>query len=77
MELAASMAMFKVSSGEYEIIVEEETVQKAGDLAIKLHDESNHHAKLSSWTSIHAIDSLSEIIGETFYVMTVQLYYRD
>lgn len=67
------MAMFKVASGEYEVIVQEETAQKAGDLAIRLHGESNHHTKLSSWTSIDAIDTFSEIIGETVFVLTICL----
>lgn len=58
------MPKFKVTSGEFEVVVEEKTHRKAGDLAIKLHDESNHPGKLGDMTLIEKLDRQGRSCGE-------------
>jgi hypothetical protein len=67
------MPKFKVSSGEFEVIVEEKTHRKAGDLAIQLHDESNHPSKLGEMTLIERLDHRSQPIGDHAFITTQHL----
>ena len=58
------MPKFKVTSGDFEVTVEEKTHRKAGDLAIRLHDESNHPGKLGDMTLIEKLDRRGRSCGE-------------
>ena len=54
------MARFRVLCGEYEIIVNEETIRRAADLAIQRHDQSNNTALLGPLTLIQKLDGVSD-----------------
>jgi hypothetical protein len=67
------MPKFKVTSGEFEVIVHEKTHRKAGDLAIQLHDQSNHPSKLGELTLIEKLDRQSQPTGDHAFVTTQHL----
>lgn len=71
------MPKFKVSSGEYEVVVEEKTHRKAGDLAIQLHDESNHPGKLGEMTLIERLDRHGQPVQGDHAFITTQHLIRD
>ena len=59
------MPKFKVTSGEFEVTVEEKTHRKAGDLAIQLHDKSNHPSKLGEFTLVEKLNRQGQSCGDT------------
>ena len=67
------MPKYKVTSGEFEIVVSEKTPRKAGDEAIRLHDESNHPSKLGDLTLIEKLDRNSQPTGEHAFISTQHL----
>lgn len=66
------MSKFKVSSGEFEVIVHETSLKKAGDLAIKLHNDSNHPSSLGELTLVEKLNRNNQMIDHSF-IMTQQL----
>lgn len=67
------MPKFKVTSGEFEVIVHEKTPQKAGDRAIFLHNESNHTTKLGTITLVELLDLQSNPTGDQRWIATMHL----
>lgn len=67
------MPKFKVTSGEFEVIVYEKTPRKAGDKAIFLHNESNHSTKLGSITLVEQLDFQSNPTGDQRWIATMHL----
>ena len=53
------MPKYRVSSGDFEIIVEEKNFRKAADLAIQIHNESNSPKKLSVYTLMEKLNKQS------------------
>jgi len=67
------MPKFKVSSGEFQVIVEGKTHRKAGDLAIQLHDESNHPSKLGEMTLIEKLNRQGQPTTDHAFITTQAL----
>lgn len=67
------MPKFKVTSGEFEVIVQEKTLRKAGDLAIQLHDQSNHPSPLGPLTLVERLDRHSRPTGDHAFISTQHL----
>jgi hypothetical protein len=69
--MGANMPKFKVMSGEFEVVVNEKTPRKAGELAIQLHDKSKHPSLLGQLTLVEKLDRLtSKPIGDPFFIST-------
>lgn len=64
---------FKVLSGDFEVVVSERTLRKAGDLAIRLHNESNHPSKLGIVTLIERLNQHSIPTGTYAFISTQHL----
>lgn len=64
------MAKFKVMSGEFEIILDEKTLRKAGDLAVQLHNKSNHPSRLGELTLVERLDRHSQATGDHIFIST-------
>lgn len=60
------MSKFRVTSGEFEVIVHEFSLKKAGDLAIKLHNDSNHPSELGELTLVEKINSSNKPVSHLF-----------
>lgn len=68
------MAKFRVTSGDFQVVVHEETPRRAGDLAIRLHDQSNHAGNLGEMTMVEELDDLSKPIhGQDSFISTHHL----
>ena len=63
------MPKYRVSSGDFEIIVQEKTFRKAADLAIQIHNESNSPKKLSLYTLMEKLDRQSVAV-DCAYIFT-------
>lgn len=63
------MPKYRVSSGDFEIIVQEKNFRKAADLAIQIHNESNSRTKLSMYTLMERLDKQSLTI-DCAYIFT-------
>lgn len=63
------MPKYKVTSGGFEIILQEETFENAAHLAIQIHDESNSIVELNEITMMENLDT-SEVayIGTQFLI---------
>lgn len=61
-----TMPRFKVSSGELVLIVTEINHRKAGDLAIKIHDQKKNSCKLGKLTLIQELNNLNKPSNEMF-----------
>jgi len=65
------MPKFKVTSGEFEIVINEKTLRKAGDAAIQIHDKSKHPSLLGELTLVEKLDrQTSKPIGDPFFIST-------
>lgn len=64
------MARFKVLSGEYEIIVTEDTCRKAADLAIQRHNKLKNACKLGELTLVEKLDGMNQPDGEASFLCT-------
>ena len=67
------MPRFKVTSGDFEVIVEEKNYRKAGDLAIMLHFKSNHPTHLGVLTLVQKLNKKSEVTGNHNFISTQHL----
>jgi hypothetical protein len=67
------MAKFKVTSGEFEVIVNETTLRKAGDFAVQLHSNSNHPSSLGELTLIEKLNRNSQPTGKHVFLSTQTL----
>lgn len=67
------MEKFRVKSGEFEIIVNEDSALKAGVLAIKLHYLSNNSNLLGELTLIALLNDDSDQVGDHSYFCTDSL----
>jgi hypothetical protein len=64
------MFKYRVLSGEFEIIIEESTLRKAGDAAIQVHNRSNHPSKLGELTLVEKLNRLSQRTGDHIFIST-------
>lgn len=65
------MPKFKVMSGEFEVVVNEKTLRKAGDLAIQLHNKSNNPSVLGELTLVEKLDrQSSRPTGDHIFIST-------
>jgi hypothetical protein len=72
--MGANMPKFKVMSGEFEVVVNEKTLRKAGDLAIQLHNKSNHPSTLGELTLVEKLDRhSSQPTGDHIFISTQTL----
>lgn len=67
------MPKYRVLSGEFQVILEESTLRRAGDLAISLHDKSNHPSKLGELTLVEKLDRHSNPTGDHVFISTQNL----
>lgn len=71
--IGATMPKFKVSSGDFEVVVDEKTLRAAGDFAIILHNKSNHPSNLGQLTLVEKLDSDSKATGDHIFISTKTL----
>lgn len=67
------MTKFKVTSGEFEIVLIEKTLRKAGELAIQLHNKSNHPSNLGELTLVEKLNRQSRRTGDHLFIYTQTL----
>ena len=67
------MPKFRVLSGEFDVTVEEPTHRRAGDLAIQLHDKSNHPSKLGEMTLVEKLDRQGQTCDDHVFITTQRL----
>jgi hypothetical protein len=64
---------YKITSGEFQVIVHEKTLVAAGNLAIRLHGDSNHPSLLGDLILIEQLDKNSRRTGRGMISKTEQL----
>jgi hypothetical protein len=67
------MPKYKVTSGDYQVIVEERTPRRAADMAVKVHNDSNQKSSLAVITMVEKLDRHSSPNGDATFFATVQL----
>lgn len=68
------MPRFRVTSGEFRVVVEEKNLRKAGDLAIQLHDESKLRTLLGQLTLVEQLDyQTAKPTGDHCFIVTQML----
>lgn len=71
------MAKFKVTSGEFEIIINASSYQKAANQAIMLHDCANSTRKLGELTMVEKLNNLSKRVGDEVFMATNYLILKN
>jgi hypothetical protein len=64
------MPKFKVTSGEFEVIIEEKTFKKASNMAIQIHNQSNHPSSLGELTLVEKLNRYSRPTGDHVFLST-------
>ena len=67
------MPKYRVVTGDFEVVVNEENFKKAGDLAVQLHNKSNHPSKLGVLTQIKKLNKSSKPTGQEEFFFTKNL----
>lgn len=71
--MESGMSKYKVISGEFQVIVHEATFGRAGDLAIKIHHESNSPFALGTLTLVEKLDQDSKSTDDMAFFGTETL----
>ena len=64
---------FKVTSGEFEVVLDETSFRKAGAFAVRLHNCSNNPSSLGELTQVEKLDRNSQPTGKRSFISTQTL----